>query len=94
MRKIIAVVGLVAIITGYESMYNDDGIPRIRSQADAAAYNATVSSEGEKLVCIREAVLGSNLRRFVCATVAQRERMHEQAKEDVRFIGDAISRNR
>lgn len=94
MRKILAIFGLFAVLTGCESMYDNDGIPRIRSQADAAAYNATVSSEGEKLVCIREAVLGSNLRRFVCATVAQRERMQEQAKEDVRFIGDALSRNR
>ena len=89
MRKIAALVGLVAILTGCEGMYDDDGIPRIRSQSDAAAYNATVSSESEKLVCAREMVLGTNIRQFVCLTVAQREYLQALAQDDSRLIYEA-----
>jgi len=83
MRKAVIVLSLATLLVGCESLYEDDGIPRIRSQSDAAAYNATVSSEGEKLVCAREAVLGSNIREFVCMTVAQRERLAQQAREEI-----------
>lgn len=75
MRKIVVLISLAGLLIGCENMYpEDDGIPRIRSQRDVDAYNATVSSEGEKLVCSRESVIGSNVRQFVCLTVAQAER--------------------
>ncbi|PCH61459.1 MAG: hypothetical protein COC19_04695 [SAR86 cluster bacterium] len=62
---------------------DDDGIGRIRSQRDVDAYNATVSSPGQKLVCSREKVLGTNFREFVCITVAYRDSMSRQARNDL-----------
>lgn len=81
--RIIAVMVLGILLAGCESMYPDDGIPRIRSQRDVDAYNATVSNEGDKLVCNRERPLGSNIPQWVCMTVAQRDRLAEQAREDI-----------
>ena len=45
MKKMIMIASLVLSVTACESLYeaNDDGIPRIRSQRDVEAYNATVS---------------------------------------------------
>lgn len=97
MRKISGIagcIGIAAVLIGCESLYEDDGIPRIRTQADVAAYNATVSSESEQLVCSREQVLGTNLRRFVCLTVAQRERLQVLAQDDVRRLFEAGQRVR
>ena len=54
------------------------------------AYNATVSGENNKLVCTRERVIGSNIRQFVCMTVAQRERLAQQARDDVRQLSDDL----
>tara|TARA_Y100000746_G_scaffold185615_1_gene164217 strand:- start:1387 stop:1662 length:276 start_codon:yes stop_codon:yes gene_type:complete len=78
---LIALVGL--LVSACESLYenNDDGIPRIRSQRDVEAYNETVSSEGEKLVCERERVIGSNIRQWVCLTIAQRDALQRQAQD-------------
>ena len=64
-------------------MYEDDGIARIRNQRDVDAYNATVSSEGQKLTCTREFVIGTNFREFICMTVAQRERMRRDSQSAV-----------
>lgn len=58
----------------------------IRSQADVDRYNATVSTEGEKLVCKREVVVGSNLPKFACMTVNQRDRMAREASDTVNTI--------
>ena len=58
----------------------------IRTQADVERYNATVSSEGEKLVCERERVTGSNLPQFVCLTVNQRERLAREASDIIQSI--------
>lgn len=58
----------------------------IRTQADVERYNATVSSEGEKLVCDRERVVGSNLPKFICMTVNQRERLAQSASDTVNEI--------
>ena len=55
----------------------------IRTPADVERYNATVSSEGEKLVCNRERVLGSNLPQFVCMTKNQQERLAREASDTV-----------
>ena len=88
MQKTIFALGLMLILVGCEALVPpDDGIPRIRSQADAEAYNATVSAESDKLVCSRERVIGTNIPQFVCMTVAQRERLAQQAVEDVQAIG-------
>ena len=65
----------LAILAGCETLYQNEGISRINSQRDVDAYNATVSAESDMLVCTREQVLGSNIREFVCLTVAQRERL-------------------
>ena len=90
MRKLVAVFGLAALLVGCENMYPpDDGLPRIRTQRDVDNYNATVGSESEKLVCTRESVIGSNLRQFVCMTVAQRDRLALQARENI----DVLNRN-
>ncbi|HAJ75926.1 MAG TPA: hypothetical protein DCM64_05680 [Gammaproteobacteria bacterium] len=74
---------LVAILTGCENIYQDDGIPQIRSQRDVDAYNATVTAEADKLVCNRERVIGSNIRQWVCMTVAQQDRLTQEARDVV-----------
>ena len=63
----------------------------IRSQADVDRYNATVTSEGEKLVCDRERVVGSNLPQFICMTVNQRERLARDASDEIDRIRSAGS---
>ena len=75
MNQLIVVLALASALVGCESLYDNGGIEEIRSQRQVDAYNATVSSEGEKLVCTRERPLGSNIRKFSCMTVAQRDRM-------------------
>ncbi len=90
MKKSIIVLGLVVLLVGCESLYQDDGIQRIRSQRQADAYNATVSSESEKLVCSRETVIGSNIPQFVCMTVAQRDRLAQQAREEIQLRRGSI----
>ena len=86
MQKIVAVICLAMLLVGCENMYEDDGIARIRNQRDVEAYNATVSSEGEKLTCRREVVLGTNFREYICMTVAQRERMRRDAQEPIEIL--------
>lgn len=83
MKKLILVVSVCLLVSACESLdkNNDDGIPRIRSQRDVEAYNETVSSEGEKLVCERERVIGSNIRQWVCLTIAQRDALQRQAQD-------------
>ena len=83
MKKIIVIASLVLSVTACESLYeaNDDGIPRFRSQRDVEAYNATVASDSEKLVCEREVVIGSNIRQWVCLTIAQRDALQRQAQD-------------
>ena len=71
---------------GVEVVEIDNGPRPIRTQADVDRYNATVSSEGEKLVCERERVVGSNLPQFVCMTVNQRERLAREARETIDTI--------
>ena len=45
MEKILCALGLIGILTGCEALTSpNDGIPRIRSQADVNAYNATVTA--------------------------------------------------
>ena len=88
MQRIIFALGLIVSLTGCEALYqSNDGIPRIRSLADAEAYNSTVSAESDKLVCTRERGIGSNIPQFVCLTVGQRERLAQQAVEDIQSIG-------
>ena len=86
MQKAVTVICLAILLIGCENMYEDDGIARIRNQRDVEAYNATVSSEGEKLTCRREVVLGTNFREYICMTVAQRERMRRDAQEAVEIL--------
>lgn len=87
MKALLSICALAATLIGCENLYDDGGIPRIRSQRQVDAYNATVSSEGEKLVCSREKPLGSNIPEFLCMTVAQQERFAIQARETIEFIG-------
>ena len=83
MKKLILIALVGLLVSACESLYenNDDGIPRIRSQRDVEAYNETVSSEGEKLVCERERVIGSSIRQWVCLTIAQRDALQRQAQD-------------
>ena len=83
MKKLILIASVCLLVSACESLYenNDDGIPRIRSQRDVEAYNETVSSEGEKLVCERERVIGSNIRQWVCLTIAQRDALQRQVQD-------------
>ena len=90
--KLAGLVGLVVLLSACESMYPDEGIPRIRSQRDVDAYNATVVAASDKLVCNREQVLGSNIRQFVCLTVAQRERLRQQGREAAATLADILNR--
>lgn len=86
MQKAFALICLAALLIGCENMYEDDGIPRIPNLRDVDAYNATVSSEGEKLTCRREVVIGTNFREFICMTVAQRERMRQDAQSAIEIL--------
>ncbi|NKB33880.1 MAG: hypothetical protein GKR91_12350 [Pseudomonadales bacterium] len=90
MRKIIILLSLAFALSGCEwwlAQYdNGDGLPTIRSQEDVDAYNATVSSESEKLVCDRERIVGSNFPQWICFTVAQRDRMALEGREAVDTI--------
>jgi len=90
MIKPLSLLALVAALTGCESLYEDDGIPRIRTQADVVAYNATVTADNDKLVCTRERVVGTNIPQFICMTVRQRVRMQEEAQEDVGFLSRTL----
>jgi len=87
MKNILAVLILAATLVACESMYEEGGIPRIRSQKQVDAYNATVSSEGEKLVCEKERPLGSNISQFVCMTINQRDRLAAQGQREFENIG-------
>ena len=80
MKNIIVTLGFIVILSGCGSTDND-GIAAIRSQRQADAYNATVSSPGERMVCERETVIGSNIRRLVCMTANQRERLQQETQE-------------
>lgn len=87
MKSIPLVLVLLAALTGCESLYEQNGgIETIRSQRQVDAYNATVSSEGEKLVCSKEKPLGSNISRFSCMTKNQQERLAGQARQDIQTI--------
>ena len=83
MKKLILIALVGLLVSACESLYEnkDDGIPRIRSQRDVEAYNETVSSEGEKLVCERERVIGSSIRQWVCLTIAQRDALQRQVQD-------------
>lgn len=63
----------------------------IRSQADVDRYNAKITNEGDKLVCDRERVVGSNLPQFVCMTVSQRERLARDASDTIQSLRPGIS---
>ncbi len=85
-KKTLAVICLTLPLIACESMYEDDGIPRIRSQKDVDEYNATVSSNGEKLVCTRERVVGSNFRQYFCMTQDQQDRLAAQTQDELRDV--------
>ena len=91
MIKPLSLLALAAALTACEGLYDDDGIPAIRTQADVAAYNATVVAENDKLVCSREQVIGTNIRQFVCLTVAQRIYLQEQARQDSDFLNRTLN---
>jgi len=86
MIKPLSLVVLVVALTACESLYEDDGIPRIRTQADVNAYNANVVADNDKLVCSRERIIGTNIPQFICMTVRQRVRMQEEAQQDVGLL--------
>ena len=69
MIKPVNILALVVLLTACEGLYEDDGIPRIRTQADVIAYNANVVADNDKLVCTRERVIGTNIPQFICMTV-------------------------
>jgi hypothetical protein len=82
MKRMIVPLVSIVILSGCESIDND-GIPRIRSQRDADAYNATVSSPGERIICEQEKVIGSNIPRLVCLTVNQRDSIARSSRETI-----------
>lgn len=86
MNKIALIFLLGFTLIGCESLYDDGGIPRIRSQRQVDAYNATVSADSDKLVCTRERSTTSNIRQFVCMTVGQQERMAESSQREVEEV--------
>lgn len=82
--KIISLISVLVFLSACVRVSDADR--PIRSQADVERYNANVSSEGEKLVCERERVLGSNLPQFVCMTINQRERLARSASDTLNEI--------
>ena len=95
MNQIFLILLMAFTLVGCESLYdNDGGIPRIRSQQQVDAYNATVSADSDKLVCTRERSTTSNIRQFICMTVGQQERLAEESQrenEEVRRITGQFS---
>ena len=87
MKNILAVLILTTTLIGCENLYEIDDISRIRSQRQVDAYNATVSSEGEKLVCARERPLGSNISQFICMTRNQQDRIARQSQQTIQDAG-------
>ena len=87
MKNILAVLILAAVLVGCESLYDTEDIPRIRSQRQVDAYNETVSSAGEKLVCSKERPLGSNISQFVCMTQNQQDSIAAQSQQAIRDVG-------
>jgi hypothetical protein len=82
--RVATLIGLIFPLIACESLrIEDDGIPRINSQRDIDEYNATVSSEGEKLVCTRERPLGSNIRQYFCMTQNQRDRLVTETRDNL-----------
>ena len=86
MYKISLICLLGLTLVGCESLYDDGGIPRIRSQKQVDAYNATVSADNDKLVCTRERTTTSNIRQFVCMTVGQQQRITETSQAEVEEV--------
>jgi len=86
MNKISLICLLGFTLAGCESLYDDGGIPRIRSQRQVDAYNATVSADNDKLVCTRERTTTSNIRQFVCMTVGQQQRITETSQAEVEEV--------
>ena len=86
MNKISLLCLLGFTLVGCEGLYDDGGIPRISSQRQVDAYNATVSAENDKLVCTREKPTTSNIRRFVCMTVGQQQRLAETSQRSAEEI--------
>ena len=91
MKNILAVLILAAVLVGCESLYDTEDIPRIRSQRQVDAYNETVSSAGEKLVCSKERPLGSNISQFVCMTQNQQDRIAVQSQQAIRDVGQNVN---
>lgn len=52
---------------------SDGRSPVIRSQAEADAYNLTITSPSEFVYCRKEEVTGTKIERTICGTVAQHE---------------------
>lgn len=86
MQKCVSLAVLLPLLLAGCTLPDDDGIPRIRSQRDVAAYNATVSDPRQQLICTREVVVGSNFRQYICLTVAQWERREQDDKQQVNDV--------
>jgi len=97
MNKTIILLSLAFILSGcewWQAQYDKgDGMPTIRSQEDVDAYNATVNSESDKLVCERERIVGSNFPQWICLTIAQRDRLALQGREVIDQINSVIPGN-
>lgn len=87
MKSLFLLVSLVAVCAC--TPLSDSERP-IRTQSDVDRYNATVTSEGDKLVCDRERVVGSNFPKFVCMTNNQRERLAQNTVEDLQRLRDSL----
>ena len=86
MKRLFVILALAATLMACESLYEVSDIADIRSQRQVDAYNATVTAEEDKLVCTREKPLGSNIRRFMCMTVAQQSRLEARARDELQLI--------
>lgn len=87
MKSILLLASLVAVCAC--TPLPDSERP-IRTQSDVDRYNATVSNEGDKLVCDRERVVGSNFPKFVCMTNNQRERLARATVEDLQQLRNSL----
>lgn len=84
----ICIIALASILSACKMPERDpNDIGAIRSKRDMDAYNATVSSEGQKLTCTREQVIGTNFRQYVCITNAQLERQREATQGNLDNLG-------
>lgn len=71
--RIISLLAISFALASCATELSEGRSPVIRSQAEADAYNLTITSPSEFVYCRKEEVTGTKFERTICGTVAQHE---------------------